>query len=511
MSVEMKLTANGAGAVKAIEDLNKVLDASQASADGVTKATKRMVEQAQKIKESNDPQAKYNRQMQELGQLVKVAGLSLDDAQAKAVKYGVQLERASQAGEKAFGGAALQGISKMALQFAGVTSAIDLMTAALRAYGDEQRKAADDAVRARAGVGQLSQLAASDKNPQQAFKDLVAEADSYLAMGAASDRNEAATLTFDLAAAGLEKNDRAFAARMRASGTLTDVGQLAQSYDAMKTALGVNEVGTFEQFSSKALAAGQVAPGTVEQLPRALARAGSGAKVLGLSDEAVLAAGAVLAKEAGSPEEGGTKLKDLLGGLQRTGVDFSGMSFGEMIERLKTEDTGYGGVFKDNGGAIDAFRTLEANLDAFRSLEADITAAQNQGLGAAATDLPNLDDSQRAANLRAEAEGGLAVYNNENLSRAENLRQAAMADWSKNLRKNSPGMRTELDIALNRMAQDVPYFGNPMNTLEFTQNGEMPVSDAKLNQEIRDFLAEQTQIMKQDSQATRSRVTTQQE
>jgi uncharacterized protein YoxC len=511
MSVEFKLTASGSGAVKAIEDLNKVLDASQTTADGVTKATKRMVEQAQKIKESNDPQAKYNRQMQELGQLVKVAGLSLEDAQAKAMKYGAQLERASQAGEKAFGGAALQGISKMALQFAGVTSAIDMMTAALRAYGEEQRKAANDAVRARAGVGQLIQLAASDKDPAAAYRDLVAEADSYLAMGAASDRNEAATLTFDLAAAGLEKNDRAFAARMRASGTLTDVGQLAQSYDAMKTALGVGEVGTFEEFASKALAAGQVAPGTVEQLPRALARAGSNAKALGLRDEDVLAAGAVLAKEAGSPEEGGTKLNDLLGSLQRTGVDFTGMSLPEMIERLKTEDTGYGGVFKDNSGAIAAYRTLEANLDSVRSLEADITRAQNQGLGAAATDLPNIDPQQRAANARLRAEGDLAVVNGERLSRAENLRQAALADWSANLRRNSPGRGTEIDIFAERMGAELPIFGDPTSALEQTQNGNMPISDPKLNQEIRDFLKEIRDNTGQTNQSVKAKVTTQQE
>src|SRR5690606_33395742 len=105
------------------------------------------------------------------------------------------------------------------------------------------------------GVGQLAQLAASEANPQAAFKSLVAEADAALRSGAAADRNEAASLIFDLAAAGIDKNDRNFATRLRATGTLTNVGGLAGAYDAIRTAMGADEVGSFEQFVSKALAA----------------------------------------------------------------------------------------------------------------------------------------------------------------------------------------------------------------------------------------------------------------
>jgi hypothetical protein len=335
-------------------------------------------------------------------------------------------------------------------------------------------------------------LAASDKNPAQAYKDLVSEADSYLRMGAAVDRNEAATLTFDLAAAGLEKDDRAFAAKMRASGTLTNVGGLAQSYDALKTAMGAGEVGTFEEFASKALAAGATAPGTVEQLPVALARAGSGAKKLGLSDEFLLAAGATLAKEAGSPSEGGTKLAALLGGMQKSGVDLTGLTGAQMIERLSTENTEFGGIFKDTAEAVSAFRTLRANLVSVKELEGSISAAQGGGLAGMATGLPNLDSSQFAANLRAQAEGDLAYINDQTLSRGENLRQAAMADWSARRRREAPGWQTEADIFMERMAANVPILGDADRQLSFAANAEPgspgAIENQKLLAEIRDYL-----------------------
>jgi hypothetical protein len=222
----------------------------------------------------------------------------------------------------------------------------------------------------------------------------------------------------------------------------------------------------------------------------ALSRAGANAKALGVSDEEVFAAGAVLAKEAGSPEQGGTKLNDLLGGMARTGVDFTGMSLPEMIQRLESENTNYGGVFKDNAGAISAFRTLRDNLGTIGSLEADISAAQGGGLSGTAIDLPNLDPSQRAANERVRAEGELGYVNDQTLSRAENLRQAALASWSAELRRSSPGIGTEIDIAAERTAAAIPVFGDPTRALEQTQNGNMPIGDQKLNAEIRSFLKE---------------------
>lgn len=280
---------------RSVDALNKALDATKKNAEGAVAPSKQLQAIAMRISEAANPQEKYNRKLAEMKQALDAELISTKAFEAGQKRLEDQLERAGRAGDRAFGAGALQNIGQMAMSITGISSGLDLAVDAMRSFREEQKKAADDAMRARAGVGQLSQLAASAKNPGQAFKDLVAEADAALRSGAAADRNEAASLVFDLAAAGIERTDRDFAVKMRSTGTLTNVGGLAGSFDALRTAMGAKEVGSFEQFASKALAAGAASPGSVEQLPVALARAGSSAKALGLSDESILAAGAILA------------------------------------------------------------------------------------------------------------------------------------------------------------------------------------------------------------------------
>lgn len=494
MSANFNITGSADGPIKAVEALNKALDATAKGADGAAVSSKKLQDIAMRIREAADPQEKYNRKLDEMKRALQAGLITQAQFEAGAKKLGEQLKKAGDAGGEAFGPGALRNFGAIASSVTGISSALDLAVDAMRNFRAEQKAAADDALRSRQGIGQLSQLAASDKNPAQAFRNLVAEADAALRSGAASDRGDAASLIFDLAAAGIGKSDRDFAVQMRSSGTLTNVGGLAGSYDALRTAMGANEVGSFREFASKALAAGAASPGSVEQLPVALARAGSAAKSLGISDESLLAAGATLAKEAGSPSEGGTKLAALLGGIQKSGVDVGGMNLAQMLDRLSREKTGYGGVFADNQEAISAFRTLRSNMSEFTSLEADITKAQSAGLADQAIGLPNLDRSQFAANLRAQAEGGLAFVNDQTMSRGENLRQAAMADWSARLRRERPGLSTEANIAMERFATSIPFLGDADRQLSFAAAAEPgsagAIENPKLLAEIRNYLRE---------------------
>jgi hypothetical protein len=515
MSAKFEVTGSSAGAVKAIQDLQKAIEATEKSAEGAVVPTKKLEEAAKRLAQQADPQLRYNEQMRKLAEAVKGGGLEISKAETLAERYHNALKRTASAGDEAFGAGMVRNIGQMAMAITGITGGLDLAIDAMRNFREEQKKAADDAVRARAGIGQLSQLAASDANPQAAFKSLVGEADAALRTGAAADRNEAASLIFDLAAAGIDKPDRDFAVRMRSTGTLTNVGGLASAYDALRTAMGEKEVGTFEQFASKALAAGAASPGSVEALPVALARAGSSARALGISDESVFAAGGVLAKEAGSPSEGGTKLAALLSGIQRSGIDVSGMNFSQMIDRISTENTGFGGVFKDNQEAISAFRTISANKGAFSDLEQNVFAAQNQGLADQAIGLPNLDPSQRAANMRARAEGGLSFINDQNLSRGENLRQAALADWSARMRREQPGLGTEWAIATERFATNIPGLGSADNHLRMAASAAPgsagAIENEELLREIRDYLKDISLNTADTQQTLKSGVTTRQE
>ncbi len=61
MSATLVLNGSAAGAVKAIQDFNKVLDATEKEADDAAKGSKRFVEAAKRVSESINPQEKYTR------------------------------------------------------------------------------------------------------------------------------------------------------------------------------------------------------------------------------------------------------------------------------------------------------------------------------------------------------------------------------------------------------------------------------------------------------------------
>lgn len=501
----VKWDGDSSGAVAAQEAMTKAAKKFKDEAKEGTNASKALDAAARRIAENVNPQEKYNRKLAEAKAHYDAGRLSAQNLALATKKYGDELDRAGNAGKKAFNADSIGSVFKMGMGVMGITDALSMAVQGFKEFDAERKRAADNAMRARMGIGQLSQLAASDKNPQQAFKDLVAESDAALGAGAASDRNEAANLVFDLAAAGLNRTDRNFAVNMRATGSLTNVGGLAQAYDAIRTAMGEKEVGSFEQFTGKALAAGAASPGTVEQLPVALSRAGSSARALGLSDESLLAAGAILAKEAGSPSEGGTKMAALLSGIQRSGVDVAGMNFTQMIERLSTEKTGFGGVFKDNDQAISAFRTMQANINPVKDLERNIFASQVQGLAKTAVGLPNLDESQSAANSNAQEKGRAEVIN-QSLGTVEQLREAAITNFSNNLRTTAPGIRTEIDIFFEKMAAAIPFMGDPRNRLVETQNGLAPiVGNDALNEKIVAHLQRGVEVQEEILRETKER------
>ncbi len=434
MSAKFTLEGSGGGAVKAVQDLNKALDEAEKKSDGAAKASKRLQDAAKRVAESVDPQTKYNNRIAELAQLVTKAGLSTEHAAEKARQYRAQLEGVGVAGEKAFGAQAVASIGRYLAGFLSVGAAIGAATSALRENAAQRERAAQRAMQSRAGLGSLSQLAATQGNTSEertaAFRSLVDEARGYVASGAAADENEAGNLVFELAGADLNERDRAFAAQLRAAGTLTNVGGAAQAYDALKTALGAEEVGTFSQFASKGLQAASVAPGSFEQLPIAAAGAGGSAKKLGVSDEFLLAATAIVGKTLGSVDEGGTQVAALLKQIEKSGMKVDGLGGVGIIEKiaaLPEKQQGFGGVLGDRAEAVSGFRVLRDNLEALKQLEQSTAAAQSNNLAGEAAKLSESDDVLSNARARARAEGELQTVQTANSART-NLIAALRAE-----------------------------------------------------------------------------------
>lgn len=128
MSARFIIEGSSAGAVKALADLNKALDAAEKSTDSTAKASKRLSDQAQRIRESVDPIAKYNRQINDLVQFTTKAGLSTEHARLKALEYGAALDKAGESGRRSFGGIASEA-KGMLLSLATVGTAVQQLRA----------------------------------------------------------------------------------------------------------------------------------------------------------------------------------------------------------------------------------------------------------------------------------------------------------------------------------------------------------------------------------------------
>ena len=514
MAITQILRGDATGAVKAIQDLNKAIDGTEKEYAASTKEAKKLDAQARRVAENADPQKRYNRQMQDLAQLVKLGKVELSAAEKVAAKYGERLRRAETAGSKAFGSQALSGIRSFALQYVGLSQALNAVVQGFRDVAAEREKTQQAALEARAGVGELSQLAATTDDPEGTFKALVAEARAVRASGAADSQQDAANQLFSLVSAGLERSDRDFAFQLRGSGVLQNVGGAATAFAALQTALGKEEVGSFEDFISKALQASSIAPALANEIPQAAARAGGSASALGLSDEFLNAAVAILGKKSGSAAEGGTQLASFLKQVEKAIPDNEalrgkrGIELVEFLSTLSEEEQGFGGILGDRAEAISGFRTLRDNIVLLADLTKQIDAADDNGLARRAVALPGTDDQQRAALAKARATGSLEVSLGDRAA-LQNLVDAAILDRQKTFEQEGtfgpagPAILgiDKAGINLNRTLG--------VDTNERDLRNLLPdVRDPKLLQDIADALGDQTIVLNRIADQQRTTVLT---
>lgn len=442
---KLRLDGDGKGAVKAFNDLTNAINKADEALDGATLSAKTLEKAAGRIAKANEsPQDKYNRKIAELALLVKQGKLSMDDAQRAAMRYQKSLERAGQSGKQAFGASAIGDLRSFALQFASVSFAIGQATQAFQFFAAERERARQASLQARAGYGELGQLAATADDPAAAYAAMLAEARNIRAVGAADNQQEAAGILFSMISAGLDERDRQFAVSLRSTGVLNDIGGTATAYAALVKALGREEVGSFEEVISKALAASSAAPALASEIPQAATRAGGSARALGINDEFLLAATAILASKTGTAAEGGTQLAAFLKGIEKKaiGVDptLEGLSGLEIVQRLASGDQSratLANLLGDRQEGIEGFRTLRDNLPELVALIQKIEKAQQEQLARTAQGLPLTDTQTATALALAETTGGLEIAQGEYAS-LKDLVQAAFNE-SRRLRGGEGG------------------------------------------------------------------------
>lgn len=446
MAAKFTLEGSGAGAVKAVQDFNKALDETEKKADKGAKASKRLEDAAKRIGESVDPTFKYNNQLARLVELATKAGLSTDHARLAAAKYGQELERAGKSTRAAFGADVLSNIAAMAAGALSLQAVVSGLTKAVTDYVEARKAAAAEAFAARPGMGSLAQLAATAPGGRAGKEarmiELAAEARALLASGAAPDENTAGALVFEMVSAGLGKEDRAVAGQLRSRAILQNIGGAAAAYDALKSTMGKAEVGTFQEFMSKAMQGASAAPGSFEGLPVAAARSGGSAATLGLSDEFVMAGTALIARARKSAEEGGTQMAAFLKQVEQSGVDTKGLTGVQIVEKIAAMPAakqGYGGVLGDRSEAIEGFRTLKRNLPELRSLVGDIGVAEKENLIGQALALTDVDPSMGAANTLATAKGGLKTAMSQTTNTSQLLYESLMEERRTQLQLRTGG------------------------------------------------------------------------
>jgi len=174
---------------------------------------------------------------------------------------------------------------------------------------------------------------------------------------------------------------------------------------------------------SKAFGASKYSPATADALLKAAARSGTSAAALGISDEEVLAATAIVSTGKGGAEEGGTYLAALMRTIRQKG-EFKGKSLKDTIDQIQAMT---GGMDEETAKAWfgraqgrEAFDILRVNLSRYGEALGEVREAQDQDrvgtkLKLAATD-PAIRATQEARIAEAREELSrekLGVFTNE--------------------------------------------------------------------------------------------------
>lgn len=325
--------------------------------------------------------------------------------------------------QQSFGSQASSAIASYAAQFVSLTAVIGAATQALRYHEQIKNQSAQKQLAASAGLAELAQLA----NTPQQLQSLINESREAFGQGIGATVDQAANLVFSLESAGIQGEDRQLFKDLGAANVVADPALFARSQKTLMDAMGTEETGSFTDISSKAFAASAASPSTADELLGAAAGSGGQASRLGISDEQVLAATAVLASPAGGAAEGGTQLQALLTVLEKKG-GFEGLTIGQSVQRI--DEMGLQGEelvkFFGRKEGLAAFSSLTKNMEQLAKVTKDVEQAQQDQVVRQKIELPETVPELGAALLRKQEESKLENVRVES-GTIRNLREAALA------------------------------------------------------------------------------------
>lgn len=267
------------------------------------------------------------------------------------------------------------GLGRMVAQLGLVAAAAG---AAKKAIGEMHRANEESAQKQRASEMGMTQLAQLSGGSKQKMLRLTDAARQLYAGGGAGSLNEAAGMIFQLESAGMFEQRDLFGSLY---GVVGSPGTMAKAANTLMTSMGKGETGGVRGILSKAMAASAFNPQAADQLLEAAAGAGVSARKLGISDEEVLAATALLAQSTGSAQEGGTQLNSLLTAMLKKG-GYEGLGLSGALGKLGGKGMSDKALIKYLGRkeAASAFGVLGAQGEQFQNILGSVREAEGSDL-----------------------------------------------------------------------------------------------------------------------------------
>jgi len=442
--------------------------------------SKRMGDEARKIILDNEgPQERYNRKVGELSRLFVAGKLSLEQMDAALKRYRGELTSVVPAQESAFGASALSSATGYFTSLFGPAALVTGAIQILRNYKQELASIGQQLEGGRSGLGQLTQLASTAKDPSGKMRALTNEAKQIYASGATQTLGEAGQLVFTLESANItDPKQRKRIANMLSYGVIPEATRFSASIAALRSAYPDLSP---DKLMGMGIVAALPSPGGAEQIIQAAGKSGEQMRALGWTPQFGLAATSILSRTYGGAEEGGVRLEQFAKQIERYGYaadpSLRGMEPFGLIQKIQKETGGDQNKLAKYLGhrmeAMQGFRTLANNLDEVRGLTAAAGGADGSLVDRAITlaqQTPEIDTArQGVASRNLKTLSRVPAANLESLYQSMVEQQVAGSPWYKEwIFRFGAGMFGQTEAAKQMQIREA--VGDPFYTRELQES-----------------------------------------
>lgn len=367
--------------------------------------------------ETRTPIEKYNAKLADLSTLLRKGKISQDTYNRSVDHASERYRAATEQGGKFTG--VMTAIAATAGGVLSVAAAANMLAEAFAAANEEATKAAESV---KTGFSSRSELAQVLDNMGAADEQIGA---FMTRGGAGKNRPLAAQSVFEMQSAGLAGDMETFLQVGRTGLVAAEaMPAVIGAIKSLQVAFGEQEAGKSKAILSKALAAGAVAKGSMQDVVTATSSAGADAASLGLSDEETMAAIAVLSVPLGSVDVGGRHAAALFRELKKGG--FKG-NLNQALDMMQTRMAGGETVMQilgsENAEASKAANLLLTNRQPLAGLTAGVQAGNTGEALRAKLAMLEADPRARAQAIAAAGEGVVDVARTD-LGTRETLRSS---------------------------------------------------------------------------------------